>query len=83
MSPDARGKRHTEYKPEDYATPWQKLKSLPGAEAYLRPGISIESLDRIGAAMSDTEFAKRMEAAKAKVLRACTIESPYAPRMQP
>jgi hypothetical protein len=33
--------------------------------------------------MSDTEFAKRMEAAKAKVLRACTIESPYAPRMQP
>jgi hypothetical protein len=82
VSLDGRGKRHTEYKPEHYATPWQKLKSLPGAEAYLKPGISMESLDRI-AAMSDTEFAKKMGVAKAKVLRACKIESPYPPRMQP
>jgi len=83
VSLDARGKRHTEYRPEDYATPWQKLKSLPGAEAYLKAGISMESLDRIEAAMSDTEAAKKMGAAKAKMLRACKIESPYAPRMQP
>ena len=83
VSLDARGKRHTEYKPEDYATPWQKLKSLPGAEAYLKPGISMQSLDRIETAMSDTEFAKKMGAAKAKVLRACKIESPSFPRMQP
>ena len=83
VSLDARGKRHTEYKPEDYATPWQKLKSLPRAAAHLKPGISMESLDGIEAAMSDTEFAKKMGAAKAKVLRACKIESPCLPRMQP
>ena len=83
MSLDARGKRRTEYKPEDYATPWQKLKALPGAEAYLKPGISMASLDRIEAAMSDTESAKKMGKAKAKMLRACKIESPYPPRMQP
>jgi transposase len=83
VSLDARGKRHTAYKPEDYATPWQKLKSLPGAEAYLKPGITMESLDRREAEMSDTEFAKKMGAAKAKVLRACKIESPWLPRMQP
>ena len=83
VSVDARGKRHTEYKPEDYATPWQKLKALPGAEAYLKPGISMASLDRIEAAMSDTESAKKMGKAKAKMLRACKIESPYPPRMQP
>ena len=80
VSLDARGKRHTEYKPKDYATPWQKLKALPGAATYLKPGISMESLDRIEAAMSDTEFAKKMGAAKAKLLRACKIESPYPPR---
>jgi transposase InsO family protein len=83
VSLDARGKRHTEYRPEDYATPWQKLKSLPGAEAYLKPGISMASLDGIEAAMSDTEFAKKMGAAKAKVLRACKTESPCLPRLQP
>lgn len=81
VSLDGRGKRHTEYKPEDYCTPWQKLKALPGAATYLKPGISMESLDRIEAAMSDTEFAKKMGAAKSKVLRACKIESPYAPRI--
>jgi transposase len=81
ISLDARGRRHTKYKPEDYATPWQKLKSLPGAAGYLKPGISMESLDRIETAMSDTEFARKMGAAKAKMLRACKIESPCPPRI--
>jgi hypothetical protein len=49
VSVDARRKRHTEYRPEDYATPWQKLKGLPGAEAYLKAEISMASLDRIEA----------------------------------
>src|SRR5580658_10207493 len=81
VSLDARGKRQRQYRLEDYATPWQKLKSLPGAAEYLKPGISIKALDRTAAAMSDTEFARKMGAAKAKVLRACKIESPYPPRM--
>ena len=81
VSVDARGKRKRLYKLDDYATPYQKLKSLPGAAEYLKPGISMEALDRIAGAMSDTEFAKKMGAAKAKVLRACKIESPYLPRM--
>jgi hypothetical protein len=29
---DARGKRRRRYKPADYATPYEKLKSLPEAE---------------------------------------------------
>ena len=35
VSQDARGKRKRECKPEDYATSYEKLKSLPGAEEYL------------------------------------------------
>ena len=83
VSVDARGKRRRQYKLEDYATPWQKLKSLPDAANYLKPGISMEALDRTAASMSDTEFAKKMGAAKAKVLRACKIESPGPPRILP
>ena len=54
---------------------------LPGVETKLKPGISIEALDRKAAEMSDTEFARRMGAAKLKMLGACRIESPRAPRI--
>ena len=76
----ANGKRRRQYKLQDYATPHRKLKSLPEAEAYLKAGIQMEALDRIAGTMSDTEFAKKMSAAKAKELRTCKIESP---RLQP
>lgn len=76
VSLDAKGKRKREYRLENYATPFQKLKSLPGAAEYLKPGIRMEALDRKAATMSDTEFAKKMGAAKAKMLRVCKIESP-------
>jgi transposase InsO family protein len=76
---DARGKRQRKYKLQDYATPYQKLKSLPAVADYLKPGVRLELLDRIAKAMSDTEFAKKMSSAKARLLRACKIESPVPP----
>jgi hypothetical protein len=79
VSFDARGKRQRQYKLDDYATPHQKLKSLPQAGDYLKEGIRLESLDRLAKTMSDTEFAKKMSAAKARLLRACKIESPLPP----
>jgi len=79
VSLDARGKRQRQYKLKDYATPYQKLKSLPEAADYLKEGIRWEPLDRIARTMSDTEFAKKMSAAKGKLLRACKIESPRPP----
>ena len=54
---------------------------LPGVATKLKPGISLEDLDRKAAEMGDTEFARRMGAAKIKMLRACRIESPRAPRI--
>jgi transposase InsO family protein len=79
VSLDARGRRKRQYKLQDYAIPYQKLKSLPEAAGYLKQGIGWEPLDRIATTMSDTEFAKKMSAAKAKLLRACKIESPLPP----
>jgi transposase InsO family protein len=77
---DARGKRKRLYKAEDYATPYEKLKSLPGADTCLKAGISFAQLDKQAASLSDTEFAKKMGAAKEKLLRQCKMESPFPPR---
>lgn len=77
---DPRGKQKRIYKAADYRTPYDKLKSLPNAEQYLKPGLSFEQLDQMAHAMSDTESAKRMKRAKEKLLRDCKIESPFPPR---
>lgn len=46
-------------------TPYDRLKSLPDAEKYLKPGITFEMLDKIALAQSDNEFAEAMRNAKA------------------
>jgi len=79
LSFDARGKRKRRYPRDDYATPYQKLKSLPQAADYLKKGIALESLDRLARTASDTEFASKLGAAKTKLLRTCKIESPLPP----
>jgi transposase InsO family protein len=77
---DARGKRQRKYKLADYATPYEKLKLLPQVEEYLKPGVSLAQMDKAAKSMSDTAWAKRMGAAKAKLLRECKIESPFPPQ---
>ena len=73
---DGRGRQKRIYPAGDYRTPYEKLKSLPEAEKFLKPGVSFEQLDRIAQAMSDTECARQMKQAKEKLLRAAKIESP-------
>lgn len=80
VSLDARGKRQRHYKPQDYTTPYEKLKSLPRAAQHLKPTLSWAQLERTAAAMSDTDCARKMGAAKAKLLRRCKTESPVPPR---
>lgn len=48
-----------------WLTPYDRLKSLPNAEQYLKPGITFEMLDKISLAQSDNEFAEGMRKAKA------------------
>ena len=82
VSLDARGKRSRKYNAQDYATPYEKLKSLPDAIQYLKPNIGFAQLDRQAMAMSDTKCAIKMGAAKAKLLRQCKMESPIPPRFR-
>lgn len=79
VSLDSPGKRLRQYKREDYATPYERLKSLPEAEKCLKPNMSFGQLDKTALQMSDTECARKMSAAKAELLRRCKIESPQGP----
>ena len=76
---DAQGKRRRKYPLADYATPYEKLKSLREGGAVLRPGWNWEALEQIATSASDTEFAERMRRAKIELLRQCKIESPVPP----
>ena len=79
VSLDARGKRRRQYKTEDYRTPLEKLKSLEPAEQCLRRGLSLAELERESLAVSDTDFARKMNAAKSRLLRECKVQSPVPP----
>lgn len=79
LSLDERGKRKRQYKREDYATPYEKLKSLEKAEQYLKPNVSFAQLDQTAQKISDTECARKMADAKTRLLRRCKIESPLPP----
>jgi hypothetical protein len=78
VSLDERGKRQRQYKLEDYRTPLEKLQSLPEAERFLKPGLSMAELEKRALAISDTDCARRMSAAKAKLLRQC--QTPSVPK---
>jgi transposase InsO family protein len=80
VSVDARGKRQRRYKPSDYATPYEKLKSMPPVEQYLKANLAFAQLDQAASRISDTECAKRMGAAQSILLRSCKMESPFPPR---
>jgi transposase InsO family protein len=66
---DSRGKQKFVYR--RYVTPWEVLRelsrALPQAKSYLKPGLSIQGLDRFATAHSDTESARHMQAAKRKL----------------
>lgn len=64
---DKRGKIRKKY--ETHTTPYERLKSLPNAEQFLKSGISFEQLDKIAYAQSDNEFAEKMEKAKKEMLK--------------
>jgi len=64
---DRRGKIRKHY--DTYLTPFEKLKSLEMAEAYLRPGVTMAELDQIALAHSDTEYAQILQQQKAQLFR--------------
>jgi transposase InsO family protein len=63
---DGKGKQRRIYR--WYATPWEILRQIPDMERYLQPEVTRVELERQANAVSDTEAARRMQAAKEKLL---------------
>lgn len=62
---DKRGKIRKKY--NQTFVPYERFKSLPNAEQYLKPGVTFAKLDAIAYALSDNEFAHMMQTAKSKL----------------
>ena len=48
-------------------TPYEKLKTIPDVEQYLKPEISLDILDEYALQMSDNEAADRLQKARHKL----------------
>ena len=66
---NAKGKEIKIYPKENYMIPYDKFKSLPSAEKYLKPGITFIDLDKIAYAKTDIEYAKYIQEEKFKMLK--------------
>lgn len=66
---DSKGKQRKVYLQKDYTVPYEKLKSLPNADKYLKKNTSFEELDKIAYAMSDNDFAEILQSEKQKLIK--------------
>jgi transposase InsO family protein len=62
---DGKGRKRVTYK--RYQTPLETLSLLDKPAQYLRDGLSMNALKRVAAAISDTDAARRMQQAKARL----------------
>ncbi|MCY3705998.1 MAG: integrase [Gammaproteobacteria bacterium] len=65
----ANGRIRRVYRAADVQTPYDKLRSLPGADACLRPGVSFPELDAQARAVSDLQAARALNAERARLFR--------------
>lgn len=64
---DKKGKIKKVYKPQDYMTPYEKLKSLSNYQLYLKAGITVNELDKIAKRKTDNEIAKEVQDSRYKL----------------
>ncbi len=50
-------------------TPYDKLKSLPESEKYLKDGMTFEIMDKITLAMTDNQSAERLQQARQSLFK--------------
>ncbi len=66
---DVKGRTRKRYRYQDMMTPYEKFRSLPEAESYLKPETTLEKLDVIAAECSDNDAAQRLNEARAKLFQ--------------
>ena len=64
---DRKGKQRKVYRYANMMTPYDKLKSLPRAQDYLKPGVRFEILDAFALRISDNQAADQLQKARHKL----------------
>jgi len=64
---NSKGKQQKVYSYKNLMTPFEKLKSLPNAEQYLKPEISFEIMNEYALKKSDNEAADFLQKARKKL----------------
>jgi len=75
---DEKGKTKKQYLFKNMMTPYEKLKSLPNAHAFLKHGITFAKLDQTAKAISDNEAARRLNEARNKLFQSINRRSKQA-----
>ncbi len=73
--PDSKGKVKKTYPYKAMMTPYEKLKSLPGAGGYLKPNVTFKQLDAIAASVSDNDAVQLLNEAKKQLFNAIFEQS--------
>jgi Integrase core domain. len=76
---DVKGKQRKRYPYERMMTPYEKLKSLPNATRFLKPGVTFEQLDALAMQMSDNEAAAQLHKARQQLFQRIHEQPPYSP----
>ena len=66
---DEKGKQRKRYPYDQMMTPYEKLKSLPNATCYLKPGMTFKHLDEMAHKISDNVAAEQLQKAKIKLFQ--------------
>jgi len=64
ITTDKKGKQRKKYPYKSMMTPYDKLKSLPDSEKYLKEGLTFEIMDKIAFAITDSQSADRLQKAR-------------------
>jgi hypothetical protein len=66
---DRKGRVKKKYPYSKINTPFEKVKSIPGIENYLRQGVTLVKMQSYADQMSDNNFAERMVKARSNLLK--------------
>ncbi len=66
---DANGRRRRKYPQELVMTPYEKLRSMPGAEGFLKLGVTFEMLDAAAHAVTSLEAGQEVQRARKALFR--------------
>ena len=66
---DRKGRVQKKYPYSKINTPFEKLKSIPGIEQYLRQDVSLEKMQKYADQLSDNNFAERMVKARSDLFK--------------